>query len=123
MGDTRVQKTLGSAEPFMLDKKLWVAITAHNPLSRLECLIGVVREYSSCPCDVFINVYINYDAQDSTELLKSILERVSTKTIEIKVASPGYENWYLTWAHKTDLALAVLNRAADFYIYMSTDRD
>ena len=121
VGDTRVQKTLGSAEPFMQDKKLWVAITAHNPLSRLECLIGVVKEYSSYPCEVLINVYVNYDAQDSADLLKSILERVSNKTIEIRVASPGYENWYLTWAHKTDLALAVLNRAADFYIYQEND--
>jgi hypothetical protein len=27
----------------------------------------------------------------------------------------------LTWAHKTDLALAILNRQADFYIYQEND--
>lgn len=121
VGVTRVQEDLGSAELCMKDKKIWVAITAHNPLARLDCLVGVIKEYSDYPCDVCINVYVNYDAQESVELLEAVLKRVSSKTVEIKVASPAYENWYLTWAHKTDLALAVLNRAADFYIYQEND--
>ena len=121
VGDTRVQQSLGSAEPEMRDKKLWVAVTAHNPLARLDCLVGVIKEYSKYSCEVCINVYINYDAQDSANLLQSVLERVSNKTVDVKIASPGYENWYLTWAHKTDLALAVLNHAADFYVYQEND--
>jgi len=121
VGDTRVQKSLGSAEPDMKGKKLWVAITAYNPLSRLDCLIGVIKEYSDYPCDVNIYVYINYDAQEVADQLQQVLNRVSSKTVEIKIAPPGFENWYLTWAHKTDLALAILNRAADFYIYQEND--
>lgn len=119
--DTKVQKALGPAEPDMKGKKLWVAITAHRPLARIDPLINVVRAYSDFVCDVSINVYIDYESQDCISDLEAILKAVSTKTIDIKVASPGYENWYLTWAHKTDLALAILNREADFYIYQEND--
>lgn len=119
--NTTVQKVLGPAEPDMTGKKVWVAITAHSPLSRIDPLINVVRAYNAFVCDVCIYVYIDYASQACVEDLLKILETVSTKTVEIKVASPEYENWYLTWAHKTDLALAVFNRAADFYIYQEND--
>ena len=121
VGHTTVQKVLGPAEPDMTGKKIWVAITAHSPLSRIDPLINVVKAYNSFICDVCIYVYIDYASQDCVDDLLKILKTVSNKTVEIKVASPGYENWYLTWAHKTDLALAVLNRAADFYIYQEND--
>lgn len=121
VGHTTVQKALGPAELDMTGKKIWVAITAHNPLSRIDPLINVVKAYNSFISDVCIYVYIDYASQDCVDDLLKILKTVSNKTVEIKVASPGYENWYLTWAHKTDLALAVLNRAADFYIYQEND--
>jgi hypothetical protein len=116
-----VQKVLGPAEPDMKGKKLWVAITAYKPLDRIDPLINVVRAYNAFECEVCINVYVDYDSQDDVEDLEKVLASVSTATIDIKVASPGYENWYLTWAHKTDLALAILNRQADFYIYQEND--
>jgi hypothetical protein len=49
------------------------------------------------------------------------LSTVEGVTFEVKVASPGYEGWYLTWAHKVDLALEVLNKRADYYIYQEND--
>jgi hypothetical protein len=119
--DTTVQKVLGPAEPDMTGKKVWVAITAHSPLSRIDPLLNVVRAYNAFVCDVCIYVYVDYASQACVEDLLKILKTVSIKTVEIKVAYPEYENWYLTWAHKTDLALAVLNRAADFYIYQEND--
>jgi len=121
VADTRVQEPLGSAELDMQGKKIWVAITAHNPLARLDCLLGVIKEYSAYPCEVFIYVYIDYESQGVADRLNEILNRVSCKTVEIKIAPPEFKNWYLTWAHKTDLALAVLNRAADIYIYQEND--
>jgi hypothetical protein len=121
VADTKVQKALGPAEPDMNGKKIWVAITAHRPLARIDPLINVVRAYSDFPCDVSINIYVDYESQDCVEDLEKILIAVSNKTVDIKIASPEYENWYLTWAHKTDLALAVLNRQADFYIYQEND--
>jgi hypothetical protein len=102
-------------------KKLWVAITAHNPLVRIDPLLNVLNEYKKFPHEVFINIYINYDAQDDVETLETLFEQFKDLHIKICVASPDYEGWYLTWAHKTDLALAVLNKHADYYIYQEND--
>jgi len=104
-----------------MSKKLWVAITAHNPLARLNPLINVLNEYEKFPHDVSVNIYVNYEAQDDVETLESVLEQFKNIKIEVKVASPDYSGWYLTWAHKTDLALAILNRVADYYVYQEND--
>lgn len=104
-----------------MKKKIWVAITAHNPLVRLNPLINVLNEYEKYPHDVTINIYVNYEAQNDVETLESALEQFKNIKIEVKVAGPEYDGWYLTWAHKTDLALAILNRVADYYIYQEND--
>jgi hypothetical protein len=104
-----------------MSKKLWVAITAHNPLVRLNPLINVLSEYEKFPHDVIVHIYINYEAQNDVETLESVLTQFKNIKIEVKVASPDYSGWFLTWAHKTDLALAILNRVADYYIYQEND--
>jgi len=104
-----------------MKKTIWVAITAHNPLVRINPLINVISEYERYPHNVFLNIYINYEAQDDVETLETLLSQFKNVNISIIVASPGFEGWYLTWAHKTDLALAVLNKKADFYIYQEND--
>lgn len=102
-------------------KKIWVAITAHNPLVRIDPLLNVLGEYEKYPHDVSVSIYINYEAQNDVETLETLFEQFKNIHITVCVASPGYEGWYLTWAHKTDLALAVLNRRADYYIYQEND--
>ena len=104
-----------------MSKKIWVAITAHNPLARLNPLINVLTEYQKYPHDVHINVYVDSESQEDVPTLEAVLEPFSDLNIQIKVASPDYKDWYLTWAHKTDLALAILNREADYYIYQEND--
>ena len=104
-----------------MNQKIWVAITAHNPLDRLNSLVNVISPYELYPYDVSIKIYINYEAQDDVELLEKLLSAFTKVHIEVVVASPGDDGWYLTWAHKTDLALAVLNKQADFYIYQEND--
>lgn len=56
-----------------MSKKLWVAITAHNPLERLNPLVNVLAEYEKYPHEVSVNIYINYDAQDQVETLEKFL--------------------------------------------------
>jgi hypothetical protein len=115
------KQSLGTAEPRDMSKKIWVAITAHNPLQRLNPLINVLSEYQKFQHEICVNIYVNYEAQEDVPTLESVLEQFDKLKINVKVASPEYQNWYLTWAHKTDLALAILNRQADFYIYQEND--
>jgi hypothetical protein len=104
-----------------MSKKIWVAITAHDPLKRLDPLINVLTEYSKFLHQISVNIYVNYEAQDDVPTLEAVLESFDGLEINVKVASPEYKNWYLTWAHKHDLMTAVLNRASDFYIYQEND--
>jgi hypothetical protein len=101
--------------------RIWLAITAFKPLARLGPLLRVLNEYQHYDASISANIYVDYDSQDDVPQLEAALEQFDKLEIEVKVAAPGYENWYLTWAHKTDLALAILNRKADFYIYQEND--
>lgn len=104
-----------------MTKNIWVAITAHNPLERINPLLNVLSEYDKFKHNIKIHIYINYEAQKDIETLDALFEQFKNITVEVKVAGPEYEGWYLTWAHKTDLALAILNRVADYYIYQEND--
>ena len=120
MGTLECKRSLGLPS-LNMSKKIWVAITAHNPLARIDPLINVLTEYSRYLHQISVNIYVNYEAQADVSTLESLLEPFETLDINVKVASPEYKNWYLTWAHKHDLMTAVLNRAADFYIYQEND--
>lgn len=104
-----------------MTKTIWVAITAHNPLERINSLLSVLMEYEKFQHNIHVQIYINYEAQEDVETLNTLFEQFENIKIEVKVAGPEYEGWYLTWAHKTDLALAILNRVADYYIYQEND--
>lgn len=102
-------------------RSIWVAITAFRPMERLSVLLDTVSQYTSFPFKVTVCVYIDYDSQGDLEFLEKSLGLFKNLDVQVKVASPGYEGWYLTWAHKTDLALEILNRRHDFYIYQEND--
>jgi len=104
-----------------MTKNIWVAITAHNPLERINPLLNVLSEYDKFKHNLDIHIYINYEAQEDVETLDTLFEQFKNINVEVRVAGPEYEGWYLTWAHKTDLALAILNRVADYYIYQEND--
>jgi len=103
-------------------KKLWLAVTAHNPLKRIGSTLKVLSNYCAFDCDVTANVYINYEAQAAVGELDTLFDQFR-KSIQVNVvvASPGYSDWYLTWAHKNDLALATLRKEYDYYIYQEND--
>ena len=102
-------------------RSIWVAITAFRPMERLSVLLDTVSQYTSFPFKVTVCVYIDYDSQGDLEFLERSFSLFKNLDVQVKVASPGYEGWYLTWAHKTDLALEILNRRHDFYIYQEND--
>jgi len=103
-------------------KKLWVAITAHNPMKRIETLLETIKQYMWYELDVSVFLYINYEAQNDVPLLsqlfKPFLEKIK---VEIVVASPEYEGWWLTWAHKPDLTAACIREEYDYYVYQEDD--
>ena len=100
--------------------KLWVAVAAHNPMQRVQNLLKVAENYAAFDADVTLNFYINYEAQADVKTLETVFDVVDCK-INITVADPAYEGWYLTWAHKNDLASAVLNKQYDYFIYQEDD--
>jgi len=102
-------------------KSIWVAITAHKPLERLSTLLNTLSQYDSFPYRVTACIYIDYGSQGDLEFLEKSVNIFKNVNTSVKVASPGYEGWYLTWAHKTDLALEILNRKHDYYIYQEND--
>ncbi len=100
--------------------KLWVAVAAHNPMQRVQNLLQLAYNYAEFEADVQLNIYINYEAQDDAETLRQLFSVVNYE-VNVKVADPAYEGWYLTWAHKNDLASAVLSREYDYFIYQEDD--
>jgi hypothetical protein len=90
------EQSLGTAEPRDMSKKIWVAITAHNPLQRLNPLINVLSEYQKFQHEICVNIYVNYEAQEDVPTLESVLEQFNNLKINVKVASLEYQNWYLT---------------------------
>ena len=75
-----------------MSKKIWVAITAHKPLERIDCLVNLLRGYMEFPFTFETNIYIDYDSQDDVEILETLLSEFSKLNLQIKVASPGISN-------------------------------
>ena len=57
-----------------MSKKLWIAITANNPLQRVDPLLTVLRGYADFPCDISVKIYIDYASQNDVDTLYGILE-------------------------------------------------
>jgi len=104
------------------DKKLWVAITAHEPMARLDTLFKVLKLYTEYKLKVSVFLFVNYEAQEQipqlSALLRPFLEQID---IEIVVASPEHTGWWLTWAHKPNLTVACMRKEYDYFIYQEND--
>lgn len=103
-------------------KTLWVAIAAHNPLTRIEKLFKVLKLYTEYDLQVSVFIYVNYEAQDDADKLANLLRPFREHLdLNIVIAGPNYEGWGLTWAHKSDLVSACMNYKYDYYIYQEND--
>jgi hypothetical protein len=104
------------------DKKLWVAITAHEPMARLGSLFKVLKLYTEYELKVSVFLFVNYEAQEQVPQLSSLLRPFLDQIdIEIVVANPEHTGWWLTWAHKPDLTVACMRREYDYFIYQEND--
>lgn len=103
-------------------EKLWVAITAYNPLNRVKSLFKILNLYTQYELDVHVSLYVNYEAQDDLDKLSALLRPFKgSLSIDLVVADECYEGWGLTWAHKNDLVLNCMNYRYDYYIYQEDD--
>ena len=101
-------------------EKIWVGITAHDPMSRLSTLLLVVSQYEKFVEDVSIKVYIDYDSQEVADDLHGFLSNFNLE-IEVVVCSPDFKGYALCWAHKLDFAMSAFNQEFDYYIYQEND--
>ena len=110
-------------EAVMNTYRVMFNITAHNPLSRVDQLLEVLRGYDEIPAaqkDVFI--YINHEhKQDKETLLKVLEPNLKTLSLCVLVAGPEYQGFSLCWSHKPTLKLAVETKSYDIYIYSEND--
>lgn len=106
----------------MEEFKFLILVTAHDPLSRFDELLKVLRGHNELPGlkDVFI--YIDAPHESDKKVLEELIKpNVSFNSLSIVVAPESYEGYALTWAHKGLLREAVNNRYYDFYMYTEND--
>lgn len=105
-----------------MDFKFFIAITAFNPLSRVEKLIKLLTEYTKLPGTKDVFIYVDWAHGDDTKLLLDLIEaKIEGLFVQAVVCSPRFEGYELTWAHKEDLKNAVLDEKYDFYVYSEDD--
>ena len=118
-----IQESWRSSEAVINTYRVMFNITAHDPLSRVDPLLEVLRGYDEIPAahkDVFI--YIDYEHRADKETLLDLLEpNLESLKLEIIVAGPAYQGFSLCWSHKCILKLAVENKAYDIYVYSEND--
>ena len=102
--------------------KFLIFVTAHDPLSRFDPLLKVLRGYEELPGIKDVFIYVDADHKSDVEDFKKLLEtNVSFNALRIIVASEEWQGYSLTWAHKGLLREAVRNKYYDFYVYTEND--
>ena len=100
----------------------FIALTTHNPLSRLDPLLDALQAYETLPGDKDFYFFIDWehraDVDDFREIINSNFPELIANYI---VASEEYIDFALTWAHKPLLAEVIREKIYTFYIYAEND--
>ena len=103
-------------------QSIYIAVTAHNPLSRIEKTLAVLRAYESLPLKVHVEFFIDYEhAYDLDEFSLIVGGHVHLDQVGFTVADESYAGFALCWAHKPSLAKAIRDKKYDFYMYSEND--
>jgi hypothetical protein len=103
-------------------KKLYIALTAHNPLNRAETTLRVLKEYEDIPVEIEVDIFVDHEhASDLSELDRLLSEHSIKYRISLFVAGPEYTGYSLCWAHKENYKYCVRNNRADYYMYSEND--
>lgn len=102
--------------------KFFIAVTAFNPLSRVNKLIKLLTEYKKLPGTKDVFIYVDWGHGNDVALLHDLIQaKIEGLSVQAVVCSPRFEGYELTWAHKEDLKNAVLDKKYDFYMYSEDD--
>lgn len=102
--------------------KLFVILTAHNPLERFDTTLRVLQEYGTFSVDVEAEIFIDHDSEKDVSTLRELIDANVSKTkVGITVADPCYTGYSLCWAHKALLKQKVRDRYANYYMYSEND--
>jgi len=105
-----------------MSKRFFICITAHDPLSRFDSLLKVLRSYEDIPGYAEVYIFIDKEHEkDSKDLDELLFNNLPHTVYSIEVAPAEYEGFYLTWSHKSLLKSAVLTKSFDYYIYSEND--
>jgi len=103
-------------------ESIYIALTAHNPLSRVETTLKVLKGYETLPLTCDVEIFIDFDHKgDLDEFSLIVGSHIHLNTVSFTIASPEYEGYYLCWAHKDSLKNKVDIKAFDYYMYSEND--
>tara|TARA_R100000458_G_C8277053_1_gene252492 strand:- start:284 stop:1156 length:873 start_codon:yes stop_codon:yes gene_type:complete len=103
-------------------KSIYIAVTAHDPLNRVETTLKVLKGYESIELQKEIDIFIDYDHRlDVDEFSLIVASHTKLNRVGFVVAGEEYKGYDLCWAHKPSLIRKVSNRAHDFYMYSEND--
>jgi hypothetical protein len=105
-----------------MDSTFYIAITAHNPLTRFDPLLKALRAYDQLPGHKCVDIYVDYEhSKDVSELQKLIEPHFFELDLVYSVAPLEYTGYFLTWAHKPRFKQFVKQKAFTYYIYAEND--
>lgn len=103
-------------------KSLYIVLTAHDPLERVDVTLKVLEAYEKLPVKVTVDIFIDYlHEQDLDEFISLVDKADISFDVSYYVADEEYEGYYLCWAHKPVLKEFIKDECYDFYMYSEND--
>ena len=103
-------------------QSIYITITAHSPLSRIETTLKVLKGYESLELEKEIEIVIDYNSRhDLDEFSMIVASHTKLERVAFAVAGPEYEGFKLCWAHKPTLINRIREKTHDFYMYSEND--
>jgi len=103
-------------------KSIYIAVTAHNPLSRVAQILEVLKGYTTLPLKVDVDFYIDSNHRhDLDEFSLIVASHIKLNRIGFSVAPSFYTGFSLCWAHKPYFVKQVEEKNYDFYMYSEDD--
>ena len=103
-------------------KSIYITVTAHNPLDRIDTTLKVLKGYESIELEKEIDIFIDFDHRlDLDEFSLIVASHTDFNRVGFVVAGEEYKGYDLCWAHKPSLIRRIRKKTHDFYMYSEND--